>query len=73
MGDMRKLLDGARIDPKPVTPETTLTELIDTAFLAYNGARLREASQLFVKRMLDDDVTIGVSLSGALTPAGLGM
>ena len=73
MGDMRKLLEGARIDPKAVTPATTLTELIDTAFLAYNGARLREAAQLFTQRMLDDDVTVGVSLSGALTPAGLGM
>jgi deoxyhypusine synthase len=70
---MRKLLEGARIEPRPVTPATTVTELVDNALLAYNGARLREASQLFVRRMLDDDVTIGVSLSGALTPAGLGM
>ena len=73
MGEMKKLLRGARIDPGPVTSSTTVTELIDNAFLAYNGARLREAAQLFTQRMLDDDVTIGVSLSGALTPAGLGM
>ncbi len=73
MGGMRKLLDGARIEPRPVTPTTSVTELVDNAFCAYNGARLREAAQLFVRRMLEDDVTIGVSLSGALTPAGLGM
>ena len=73
MGEMRKLLNGARIDPSPVTPKTSVTELIDTAFQAYNGARLREAVQLFVQRVLEDDVTIGVSISGALTPAGLGM
>jgi len=73
MGDMRKLLKGARIEPRPVTPTTSVTELIDGAFLAYNSARLREAVQLFVRHMLDDDVTVGVSLSGALTPAGLGM
>jgi deoxyhypusine synthase len=73
MGEMKRLLRGARIDPAPVTPRTTVRELIDHAFLAYNGARLREAVQLFTQRMLDDDVTIGVSLSGALTPAGLGM
>ena len=73
MGDMRKLLKGARIEPRPVTPTTSVTELIDSAFLAYNSARLREAVQLFVRHMLDDDVTVGVSLSGALTPAGLGM
>jgi deoxyhypusine synthase len=73
MGEMKKLLQGARIDPKPVTSRTDLTELIDGAFLAYNGARMREAVQLFVRHMLDDDVTIGLSISGALTPAGLGM
>ena len=73
MGEMKRLLEGARIDPRPVTAHTALTELIDNALLAYNGARLREAVQLFCRRILDDDVTVGVSLSGALTPAGLGM
>jgi deoxyhypusine synthase len=73
MGDMKRLLRGARIDPAPVTSQTSVTALIDNAFLAYNGARLREAVQLFTRRMLEDDVTIGVSVSGALTPAGLGM
>lgn len=73
MGGMRDLLRGERIDPRPLGPRASITELVDTAFLAYNGARLREAVQLFTRRMLDEDVTIGVSLSGALTPAGLGM
>jgi len=73
MGDMKRLLKGARIDPPPVTAKTTLTEVVDRAFLAYNGARLREAVQLFTRHLLADDVTIGLSVSGALTPAGLGM
>jgi len=73
MGGMKSLLRGARIDPAPVTAATTLTQLVDGAFLAYNGARLREAVQLFTRRLLEDDVTIGLSISGALTPAGLGM
>jgi deoxyhypusine synthase len=47
-----------------------VVELIDTYFNAYNAARLREACQTFV-RMVDAGATIGVSLSGALTPAGL--
>jgi deoxyhypusine synthase len=51
----------------------TVADLVDTAFLAYNAARLREACQLYVERMLEDDVTVGMSLTGALTPAGLGM
>ena len=62
-----------RIDPRPLTSNTTVTELVDGAFLAYNGARLRELCQLFVRKVLNDDVTIGVSLTGALTPAGLGI
>jgi deoxyhypusine synthase len=73
MGGMKRLLEGARIDPRPVTRETTLTQLVDEALLAYNGARLREACQLFTRHLLDDDVTVGLSISGALTPAGLGM
>ena len=39
--------------------------------MAYNAGRLREACHLFTQKMLDEDVTIGVSLTGALTPAGL--
>ena len=33
---------------------------------------MREGCQLFVEKMLEEDVTIGMSLTGALTPAGLG-
>ncbi len=68
-----RLLDRPRIEPQPIGPKMTVTELIDGTFLAYNAARLREACQLFVRRVLDDDVTVGLSLTGALTPAGLGM
>lgn len=68
-----KFLQGRRIDPAPITPNTTVAELVDESFLAYNGARLREACQLFVLKMLEPEVTIGMSITGALTPAGLGM
>jgi deoxyhypusine synthase len=46
--------------------------LIDQAFLAYNGGRLREAAKLLTEKMLPNDGYIGMSLTGALTPAGLG-
>ena len=68
-----KYLSGKKIGPGPIQPDVTLTELIDSAFEAYNAARLREACHLFVQRMLAEDVTVGFSLTGALTPAGLGM
>jgi deoxyhypusine synthase len=68
-----KFLQGRRIDPSPITEKISVADLIDESFLAYNAARLREACQLFTRKMLDDDVTIGVSITGALTPAGLGI
>src|SRR3982751_2415798 len=68
-----KFLQGRRIDPAPITGTTSVADLIDESFIAYNGARLREACQLFTKKMLEPEVTIGLSLTGALTPAGLGI
>ena len=68
-----RYLRGQRIDPKPIDGSETAAELIDATFLAYNAARLREAAQLFTQKMLEPDVTIGMTLTGALTPAGLGM
>jgi len=68
-----RLLSGARIDPRPITGRETVPELIDNAFLAYNAGRMREACRLFAERMLSPRGTVGMSLTGALTPAGLGM
>jgi deoxyhypusine synthase len=68
-----KFLSGKRIDPTPIDANTALADLVDESFMAYNAARLREACQLFTRKMLEPDVTIGVTLTGALTPAGLGI
>ncbi len=68
-----RFLQGKRIAPTPITKDTTLVQLIETTFQAYNAARLREGAQLFAERMLGDDVTVGLTLTGALTPAGLGI
>jgi deoxyhypusine synthase len=68
-----RYLSGARIAPQAITGGMSAADLIETAFLAYNGGRLREGCRLFTERMLDDDVTVGITLTGALTPAGLGM
>ena len=67
-----KYLAGKRILPKNLTGKEKLADVIDNAFLAYNGARLKESCMLFTEKMLEPDVTIGMSFSGALTPAGLG-
>ncbi len=66
-------LRGRRINPAPLTGGETVADLVDQAFLAYNAGRLREGCQLFAERMLAPEVTVGMSLTGAMTPAGLGM
>lgn len=66
-------LRGAKINPKAITGNESLVDLVENAFLSYNAGRLRDACRLFVDRMLADNGTVGMSLTGALTPAGLGM
>ena len=66
-----KYLAGKRILPAPITKDTTVVALIDNMD-AYNGGRLRAACHLLRDRYSQEDVTIGLSLAGALTPAGLG-
>src|SRR6266478_4117185 len=67
-----KLLAYSRLNPPGVRKDISAADLIDRAFLAYNGGRLREAARLLAGKMLPDDGFIGLSLAGALTPAGLG-
>jgi deoxyhypusine synthase len=62
----------ARLQPKPIGRRTTADALIESTFHAYNAARLREGCELFVKKMLPRNGYVGLSLTGALTPAGLG-
>jgi deoxyhypusine synthase len=64
---------GVKLAPKPMTGGLSVTQLVDDYLLAYNGARLREATQLFARRILRPEVVVGVTLSGALTPTGLGV
>src|SRR5215469_13861878 len=67
-------LSGAQILPTRVRPDMTVAELVDEQFQAYNSARLNEAARLYAEEMLnpEKDVTIGLTMAGALTPAGLG-
>src|SRR2546430_7770666 len=73
MTTRKELLRGPRIDPRPITGRETVPELVDNAFLAYNAGRLAEGCRLFSEQMLEDDVTVGMSLTGAMTPAGPGV
>ena len=64
---------------KPITyyrprGSAAVTSLVDEGFQAFNAARLSEACRIFTDKMLApaNDTTIGVTVAGALTPAGLG-
>ncbi|MEK9629445.1 MAG: deoxyhypusine synthase [Nitrospinota bacterium] len=65
-------LKGNRICPDPIDGSLTIKNLVNEYFNGYNAARLKEICQLVSLKMSQPDVFIGVSLSGALTPAGLG-
>ena len=65
-----KYFAGKRILPDPISAKTGIAQLIDNMD-AYNGGRLRAACQLLKEKYSKKDVTVGMSLAGALTPAGL--
>ena len=64
---------------KPITyyrprGSADVRHLIDHGFQAFNAGRLSEACHIFTDKMLapENDTTIGLTIAGALTPAGLG-
>ena len=67
------LLKGRKIAPRKIDGTESIVQLVDGTFQSYNSGRLREACGLFTELMLEKDVTVGMTLTGALTPAGLGM
>jgi deoxyhypusine synthase len=69
--DKHSYLSGKRVLPKPITKKSDVAGVIDNMD-AYNGGRLRAACQLLRDKYSQKDVTIGLSIAGALTPAGLG-
>jgi deoxyhypusine synthase len=51
-----------------------IRRLLDDGFQAFNAARLSEACRIYADKMLrpEHDTMIGLTVAGALTPAGLG-
>lgn len=66
-----RYLCGKRILPEPISARTNIAKIIDDMD-AYNGGRLRAACHLLREKYSQENVTVGLSLAGALTPAGLG-
>src|SRR3954468_5460144 len=62
--------DARRVDPRPITGKESAVELLQTAFGAYVGRQERTAFEL-MRRTLDENAAVFMTLSGAMTPAGL--
>jgi deoxyhypusine synthase len=72
MSKSKKFAAYPRLNPLGIGKNISAADLVDQAMLAYNGGRLREGCRLFTEKMLANDGVVGMSLTGALTPAGLG-
>lgn len=59
-----------KVSPKPITGKESAVELLEHAFGAYVGRQERTAFEL-MKRSLDENAAVFLTLSGAMTPAGL--
>ncbi len=59
-----------RVDPRPITGKERPAELLAQAFPAYVGRQERTAFEL-MRRSLAEEASIYLTLSGAMTPAGL--
>src|SRR6187455_3245802 len=67
-------LKGTPISYYRPTGSADIRQLIDGGFQAFNAGRLSEACHIYADKMLapESDTTIGLTVAGALTPAGLG-
>ena len=72
--DQQRFLGGNPIRYYRPRGSAEIRQLIDEGFQAFNAGRLSEACHVFTDRMLstEHDTTIGLTMAGAMTPAGLG-
>ncbi len=70
----RSYLTGRAIEYYRPSGHPAIRDLIDHGFQAFNAGRLGEACHIFADKMLapKSDTTIGLTVAGAMTPAGLG-
>jgi deoxyhypusine synthase len=67
MKHLSKRLVGHRITSEPIKGDETTYELLEKAFTGYVGRELKIAFQI-IQQMLEEDHTIVLSMSGAMTP-----
>ncbi|MGZ5547559.1 MAG: deoxyhypusine synthase family protein [Nitrososphaeraceae archaeon] len=63
---------GKKIDPPDIYPNMSISDIISFyGSTGFNARRLSEAANMF-KKMIDSEATICLTISGAMTPIGLG-
>ena len=60
------------LKPRKITKGMTVDHVIESALFSFNAGTFRNACELFAKHIARKNVRIGVSLAGALVPAGIG-
>ena len=60
-----------KIEVRPIKGGEVVADLIDRHFNAYNAARVWEICHLLKEKVMRPRVTVGLSLSGAMIPAGM--
>ncbi len=70
----RQFLSGKPIRYYRPKGSPDVRQLIDDGFQAFNAGRLSEACAIFTDKMLapENNTTIGLTVAGAMTPAGIG-
>lgn len=70
---MHKYLCKPRISPQSVKKNMDIKDLVNeySKSGAFNAGRLAEACKLYC-HMIDENATVGLTLSGAMTPTGMG-
>ena len=59
-----------RVDPRPLDGTESAQDMLEHAFSAYVGRQVRTGYEL-MKRSMAEDCSVFLTLSGAMTPAGL--
>jgi len=59
-----------RVDPRPLDGTESAQDMLEHAFSAYVGRQVRTGYEL-MKRSMSEDCSVFLTLSGAMTPAGL--
>ncbi|MBI5740421.1 MAG: deoxyhypusine synthase [Nitrospirae bacterium] len=60
------------LKPKPLWRGMTVDQVIESSLFSFNAGTFRKACELFANHIAKEGVRIGVSLAGALIPAGIG-